>query len=252
MTRSVACPVFRIARRPPRSMARCAAAASGSRSLAGTDSSSSPAPSCAPNAPCGPVTHPVVARDKPFDVDRAGERLDDAAWHGRYGLLAGDEFGTPPLVEREDQGYEQQGQASRPRTRRCCRCRARFGAPTTPVVRLDVAKGGLCRLLVRGCFFCIRTTKEASDRHDPSLLAGRPLRDHGRPELGARVLDGAAAPALASDAGAVSTNCRRGCGWSPKSDRPRRARVSTKAITGPRLNSAGRVARPRGATRRGP
>jgi hypothetical protein len=32
------------------------------------------------------------------------------------------------------------------------------------------AKGGLCRLLVRSCFFCIRTTKEASDRHDPSLL----------------------------------------------------------------------------------
>ena len=53
-----------------RSMARCAAAASVSRSLAGTDSSSSLAPSCAPYAPCRPVTHPVVARDKPFDVAR--------------------------------------------------------------------------------------------------------------------------------------------------------------------------------------
>jgi hypothetical protein len=42
--------------------------------------------------------------------------------------------------------------------------------PDDAVVRLDVARGGLCRLLVRGCFFCICTTKEAFDRHEPSLL----------------------------------------------------------------------------------
>ena len=50
--------------------------------------------------------------------------------------------------------------------------------PDDTVVRPS-AKGGLCRLFVRGCFFCIRTTKEASGRHDPSLLLVVPSGTRG-------------------------------------------------------------------------